>query len=120
MTVLSLRTDRCDECPSGYLDCVLAKCPRCGAVRYLDDWETYDDVEICPACDSPVRCHISMSQPFEFDHAAAHEYLEPGGPPYEWLAQFTAPASPHYMICRREAEAIAAVEETPTPQLTLF
>lgn len=46
MNSFQLLTSRCHGCD--HFQCVVVKCPRCQAVRWLEDWEVRDDFAVCP------------------------------------------------------------------------
>lgn len=58
MPSFTLRSDPCRDCPR---TCKVVRCPKCRRVRWLEDWEVYDDFAMCPACDESVPSYQPMN-----------------------------------------------------------
>jgi hypothetical protein len=95
-TSIALRTLCCASC-RWY--CGVVKCPKCHAVRWLDDWEVYDDFAVCPAYDCIVPYYLSMSTVLD--------------PP---KTEAELPSGPHYLLCRAAVAKRAYHEECTTGQ----
>ena len=121
MITLPLSTRRCDSCTLAG-GCGVVQCPRCGAVRWLTDWEVYDDFAVCPADGCVVSGYNHMPTPETAEFVELSRYLQPAGPPAELVAAFAAklPASPHYLLCRRDVDERAAAEPPVENQGVLF
>lgn len=82
----------CESCDG---TCDVVKCPACDAVRWLHDWEVYDDFAVCPECDSVVQSYETLSVPDSLE--AVSQGREPT-------------CGPNYLMCRLRVEALAAAE----------
>lgn len=54
MISFQTRQHPCNDCklPSG---CIVWQCPACQVIRWIDDWEGYDAVTVCPDCCAVVK-----------------------------------------------------------------